>query len=51
MSATSNDSNWPRNGTVLSGRYVAEHPGWVQFENGYWLPTHQKGYQILFDAE
>ncbi len=51
MSKTSSDSNWPRNGHVARGRYPAEHPGWAVFENGFWLPTHQKGFQILWDVK
>jgi hypothetical protein len=47
MSATSSDSSWPRNGTVVEGRESKVHDGWVQFRNGFWLPTHQAGFQIL----
>lgn len=49
MNSTSNDPNWPRNGTIAKGKQA--QPGWVQFENGFWLPTHQKGFQILFEVE
>ena len=28
-----------------------EHPGWVQFENKYWLPMTQGGYTILHKVE
>eukprot|EP00045_Choanoeca_perplexa_P014983 m.180605 g.180605 ORF g.180605 m.180605 type:complete len:92 (+) comp16858_c1_seq2:903-1178(+) len=41
MSSTVSDSSWPRNGDLIKGRYSEEHPGWVQFENGYWLPVKQ----------
>ena len=50
ISATSSSGDWPRNGTVLMGRHSKEHAGWVQFENGYWLPEKQAGFQILFDV-
>lgn len=51
MSATSSDSSWPRNGALHKGALSTEHAGWVQFENGFWLPTHQKGFQILFEQQ
>jgi hypothetical protein len=51
MSATSNDSSWPRNGALHKGTLSTEHQGWVHFENGFWLPTHQKGFQILFEQQ
>ncbi len=47
MNATSSDPNWPRNGAIHKG--VVAEPGWVKFENGFYLPTHQKGFQILFE--
>ena len=50
MGATASDPNWPRNGAVHKGRRVGAHPGWVRFENGFWLPTHQGGVQILFEV-
>ncbi|KNC53185.1 uncharacterized protein AMSG_09266 [Thecamonas trahens ATCC 50062] len=48
MSATSSDADWPRNGALLKGKESDDHPGWVQFEDGRWLPTTQHGTQILF---
>ena len=52
MSATSNDPNWPRNGTVLEGVWET-HGGerWVKFTNGYYLPEKQKGYTILTEVK
>jgi len=49
MNATSNASDWPRNGTVLDGAYNAEKT-WAQFSNGFWLPRMQNGVQILHDV-
>ena len=49
MSATSSASDWPRNGTVLEGAYNADKT-WAQVANGYWLPRHQNGVQILHDV-
>lgn len=43
MDATSSDASWPRNGTVLQGRLSKEHSGWVELQNGYWLPVSQHG--------
>ena len=51
MSASGGGSDWPRNGTVLKGTASSEHEGWVQFDNGYWLPMKQHGKQILFKVE
>ena len=48
MSATSSASDWPRNGTILKGKASEDNEGWVLFDNGLWLPTHQHGNQILF---
>ncbi|KAG5176972.1 hypothetical protein JKP88DRAFT_170807 [Tribonema minus] len=33
MGATASASDWPRNGTVLHGWYVQEHPGWVRIDH------------------
>lgn len=41
MNKTSNDPSWPRNGTVLKGYEPKDHPGWVKFENGFWMPLEQ----------
>jgi hypothetical protein len=49
MNATSNASDWPRNGTVLDGAYNAEKT-WAHFSNGFWLPRMQNGVQILHDV-
>lgn len=50
MNATSNASDWPRNGTVLAGTWET-HGGarWARLTNGYFLPEVQKGVKILFD--
>lgn len=97
MGATSSDSSWPRNGTLVKGTSLvrlsflqitsgssfssffvllllsflnilgsslncyectampvgsldAAHPGWVHFENGYWLPLEQKGFRVVHEA-
>jgi hypothetical protein len=42
--------DWPRNGTVLHGRWLTVGADrWVQFENGLYLPEKQKGFTILFE--
>lgn len=51
MNATSSASDWPRNGTVLTGEWKdVAGLRWAQFENGMWLPLEQKGVTILFDV-
>ena len=47
LNDTSSDASWPRNGATHKG--VVIEPGWVRFENGFFLPTHQAGFQILFE--
>ena len=51
MSASVSASDWPRNGTVLQGWYVAEHPGWVKIDHpkGYWLKEAQDGHDVLHE--
>lgn len=51
MAATASDSGWPRNGTTARGRYSKEHAGWVQFENGYWLPVKQAGVTVTHELD
>jgi len=51
MSSTSSDASWPRNGTKLRGKYVKEHPGWVQFDNGFWLPVAQSGVTVTHELD
>ena len=50
MSATSSDSSWPRNGTMLTGVWETHGDGrWAKLSNGFFLPEFQKGVKILFD--
>ena len=46
MSATGGGSDWPRNGTILRGRLVTTHAGWIQFDNGFWLPQAQNNVTV-----
>ena len=32
------DADWPRDGAVVVGAEVQEHPGWIRLQNGYYLP-------------
>ncbi|GKY95326.1 hypothetical protein MPSEU_000494400 [Mayamaea pseudoterrestris] len=32
------DADWPRNGDIVLGYELQEHPGWVRLQNGYYLP-------------
>ena len=32
------DADWPRNGDIVLGFELQEHPGWVRLQNGYYLP-------------
>jgi hypothetical protein len=43
MDNTSKDSSWPRNGAILHGWEPENHSGWVQFDNGFWMPISQHG--------
>ncbi len=45
MSASSNDKDWPRNGTILQGK-PATVSGWVELKNGYFLPIAQNGVTV-----
>lgn len=47
MSKTSSRGDWPRNGTVIKAREPAEHPGWVETDDGMWLPIVQKGITVV----
>ena len=53
MSDTSNDPNWPRNGTILEGVWTTAQDGtrWARFTNGFYLPEKQKGFTILFEVK
>jgi hypothetical protein len=51
MGATSSDPAWPRNGATHKGVFDAQHPGWVRFENGYWLPVMQDGVRVCHAVE
>ncbi|CAN0084357.1 unnamed protein product [Scytosiphon promiscuus] len=53
MSAsTSGSDDWPRNGTLLKGWYVEEHPGWVKIDHpsGYWMPVEQHGKAVMHEV-
>jgi hypothetical protein len=51
MHDTSNAADWPRNGAILDAVYPAEHPGWVQFSNGYWMPTVQDNIPVIHSVD
>lgn len=42
------DADWPRNGDIVVGHELQEHPGWIRLQNGYYLPMHSDDGKISF---
>ena len=40
------DTDWPRNGDVVVGMELADVPGWVRLQNGYYLPMSSEDGKI-----
>ncbi|EGD79700.1 hypothetical protein PTSG_13087 [Salpingoeca rosetta] len=51
MHAKAADPTCLQNGATVEGRLSLIHPGWVQLENGTWIPTKQRGHNVLQEQD
>jgi len=42
------DADWPRNGDIVVGHELQDHPGWIRLQNGYYLPMNSDNGKIQF---